>query len=116
MVDLKSWLTDQKLTVRVFALALKAPLKTAQDRVYRGAKPSAENRGRLTDFISSRYAHHWLIEAANGHVSRGLCKLSKDVQEFENSTYTGKLLGDNGLRLADGPSFDHRPDLGLGHF
>lgn len=86
MMDLKSWLGEQSLSVREFAQELEVPLKTAQDWVYRGVAPSAENRNRLTGFISSRCAHHWVIDAANGHTSRGVCKLCQEVREFENST------------------------------
>ena len=42
-MDLKTWLDDQGLTVRVLAQELAVPLKTAQDWVYRGAVPSAAN-------------------------------------------------------------------------
>ena len=86
MMDLKSWLGEQSISVREFALELEVPLKTAQDWVYRGVAPSAENRNRLTGFISSRCAHHWVIDAANGHFSRGVCQLCNEMREFENST------------------------------
>ena len=29
--------------------------------------------------------HHWVIEAANGPVSRGICKLCQLVREFKNT-------------------------------
>jgi hypothetical protein len=29
--------------------------------------------------------HYWIIEAANGHTSQGVCRLCQQVQEFENS-------------------------------
>jgi len=88
MTNLKSWLSDQGLTVRAFAQELEVPLKTAQDWVYRGVAPSVENRDRLTGYIASRCTHHWVIEAANGHTSRGVCKSCQKVREFENSTDT----------------------------
>ena len=86
-MDLKLWLRDQGLSVREFALELEVPLKTAQDWVYRGVDPSVENRNRLVGYISSRCTHHWVIDAANGHTSRGVCKRCDEVGEFENSTY-----------------------------
>ena len=86
MMDLKSWLGEQSLSVREFAEEIDVPLKTAQDWVYRGVAPSAENQDRLTGFIYSRCAHHWVIDAANGHTSRGVCKRCGQVREFENST------------------------------
>ncbi len=87
MLGLKSWLHEQGLTVRDFASELEVPLKTAQDWVYRDVAPSVENRNRIIGYISSRCRHHWVIEAANGHTSRGVCKLCQEVREFENSTY-----------------------------
>ena len=86
-MDLKLWLSDQGLSVREFALELDVPLKTAQDWVYRGVAPSVENRNKIVDYISSSCRHHWVIEAANGHTSRGVCKRCDEVGEFENSTY-----------------------------
>jgi hypothetical protein len=29
--------------------------------------------------------HHWVIEPANGPVSRGVCKLCQEVRDFGNS-------------------------------
>ena len=29
--------------------------------------------------------HHWIIDSANGPVSRGVCKLCQQVREFNNS-------------------------------
>ena len=79
MMDLKVWLGEQSLSVREFAQEIDVPLKTAQDWVYRGVAPSAENQDRLTGFIYSRCAHHWVIDAANGHTSRGVCKRCEQV-------------------------------------
>ena len=86
MMDLKVRLGEQSLSVREFAQEIDVPLKTAQDWVYRGVAPSAENQDRLTGFIYSRCAHHWVIDAANGHTSRGVCKRCEQVRDFENST------------------------------
>ena len=86
-MDLRTWLADQGLSVREFALELGVPLKTAQDWVYRGVAPSAENQVRLSAYISANCAHHWVIEAANGHTSTGVCRRCQEVREFENSTY-----------------------------
>ena len=85
-MELRTWLTDQGLSVREFALELEVPLNTAQDWVYRDVAPSVKNRNRLIGYISSRCRHHWVIEAANGHTSRGVCKRCDEVGEFENST------------------------------
>lgn len=32
--------------------------------------------------------HHWVIEPANGRVSRGECRNCHEVRSFENSTYS----------------------------
>ena len=80
--DLKSWLSEQGLTVRELAAQLDVPLKTVQDWVYRRVQPSAANTVRLEDFMC---AHHWVIDAADGHLSRGVCKLCHAAREFENS-------------------------------
>ena len=85
MMDLKTWLREQELTVRELALQLEVPLKTAQDWVYRGVAPSAENRERLTDYISSRCAHHWVIAAPNGPTSEGVCQRCGEQRDFQNS-------------------------------
>ena len=37
--------------------------------------------------------HYWLIEAASGPVSRGICKLCQLVREFKN-TVVGNKWGD----------------------
>ena len=34
--------------------------------------------------------HHWQIEAANGPVSRGVCKLCQLVREFKNTVGVDK--------------------------
>lgn len=30
-------------------------------------------------------SHHWVIDSANGPISRGVCRLCQEVREFENS-------------------------------
>ncbi len=82
MIDLMLWLRQQDLSVRELAAGLELPLKTVEDWVYRGATPSPANRVRLEDFLCT---HHWVIDAANGHLSRGVCKLCHTAREFENS-------------------------------
>ncbi|MCH8297923.1 MAG: helix-turn-helix transcriptional regulator [Chloroflexi bacterium] len=85
MVDLKTWLREQGLTVRDFALELGVPVKTVQDWVYRGVEPSAENRDILADYVTSRCAHHWIIAVPNGPMSDGVCQRCGDHREFQNS-------------------------------
>lgn len=31
-----------------------------------------------------RCAHHWIIEPANGPVSRGVCQTCKEIKDFKN--------------------------------
>ena len=85
MIGLKTWLGEQGLTVRDFALEFKVPLKTAQDWMYRGVAPSPENRDRLTDYIFSRCAHYWIIAAPDGPISDGVCQRSGHQKQFHNS-------------------------------
>ena len=56
MMDLKTWLGGQPLTVREFALDLDVPLKTAQDWVYRGVVPSVENQEKLMEYVHAHCA------------------------------------------------------------
>ena len=70
MIELKSWLEDQGLTVRELAQELDVPLKTAQEWVYRGKAPSAGNQDRLTQDVTATCAHHWVIEASNGPLAK----------------------------------------------
>ncbi len=84
-MDLRFWLRQQGLSVRELAAGLGLPPKTVEDWVYRGAMPSPANRVRLEDFMRLMCTHHWVIETANGPVSRGVCNLCHAVQEFENS-------------------------------
>ena len=82
---LKTWLEEQGLTVREFAEEFEVPLKTAQDWAYRAVSPSAENRDRLTNFIISRCAHHWVIAVPNGPISDGVCQRCGHQKQFQNS-------------------------------
>ena len=90
MIDLMLWLRQQGLSVRELAAGLELPLKTVEDWVYRGAMPSPANRVSLEDFVRLMCAHHWVIDAANGPVSRGVCKLCHEVREFGNSIYVSR--------------------------
>ena len=74
MLNLRFWLRDQGLSVRELASNLDVPLPTVEDWAYRGAAPSEHNAELLHDFISATCAHHWVIEAANGPVSEGVCQ------------------------------------------
>jgi len=85
MIDLMLWLRQQGLSVRELAAGLELSLKTVEDWVYRGAMPSPANRVSLEDFVRQMCAHHWVIDTANGHLSRGVCKRCQQVREFENS-------------------------------
>ena len=33
----------------------------------------------------SQCRHHWIIETANGPVSRGMCRICQETREFRNS-------------------------------
>ena len=82
MIDLNIWLRQQGLSVRELAAGLELPLRTVENWVYQGARPSAAHRVRLEDFMCT---HHWVIDAADGHLSSGVCKLCHAAREFENS-------------------------------
>ena len=84
-MDLKTWLGGQSLTVREFALDLTVPLKTAEEWVYRGVVPSAENQEKLTEYIHAHCAHYWVIAVPNGPISKGVCQRCGHVREFQNS-------------------------------
>lgn len=85
MVDLKSWLREQGLSVREFAARSDLPRKTVEDWVYRGAMPSQHNNERLNEFIGAECTHHWVIESAHGPLSRGMCQRRGEQREFKNS-------------------------------
>ncbi len=85
-MDLRFWLRQQGLSVRELAAGLELPLKTVEDWVYRGVQPSPANRASLENFmLRLMCTHHWVIDTANGPVSRGVCKLCQEVREFGNS-------------------------------
>jgi len=87
MIELMLWLRQQDLSVRELAAGLGLPLKTVQDWAYRGVLPSPANGVILEEFVRLMCAHHWVIETANGPVSRGVCKLCQAVREFGNSIH-----------------------------
>ena len=84
-MDLRFWLRQQGLSVRELAAGLGLPAMTVEDWVYRGVMPSPANRVSLDDFMQLMCTHYWVIDAANGPMSRGVCKLCGQVREFENS-------------------------------
>ena len=43
-----------------------------------------------TNMATQECPHHWIIEAADGPVSRGICKLCKLVREFKNTVVVEK--------------------------
>ena len=88
MIELKSWLDGQGLTVGDLAQELDVPLKTVQGWVDGGAAPSMENQDRLTEYILATCAHHWVIEASNGPLSGGVCRKCGQSREFQNSVDT----------------------------
>ncbi len=71
------------MSVRELAAEMGVPLKTVQDWVYRGVAPSPSNQRKLDEFLPC--PHYWVIDAANGHTSRGVCRHCNEVREFENS-------------------------------
>ena len=85
MLNLRFWLDQQGLSVRELANDLDVP-PTVEDWVYRGAAPSQHNAEILNDFISATCAHHWVIEAANGPMSEGVCQGCGEASGFRNST------------------------------
>ena len=85
MVDLKLWLSAQRLTVRAFALDIDVPLKTAEDWVYRGVVPSTNNQDKITEYVHAHCAHYWVIAVPNGPISEGVCQRCGHVREFQNS-------------------------------
>ena len=83
MMNLRLRLRQRGITVKGLAAELGVPLKTVQDWVYRGVAPSPSNQRKLDEFMAC--THHWVIDAANGHTSRGVCQVCNEVREFENS-------------------------------
>ena len=84
--NIRTWLREQGFSVRHLAQELGLPITTVEDWVYRGATPSPPNQEKLNAF-GYGCTHHWVIEAANGHTSRGVCQLCNEMREFENSSY-----------------------------
>jgi len=82
MLNLKFWLHEQGLGVRGLASQLHVPRKTVEDWVYRGAVPSPVNMVRLNNIMCT---HHWVIEAAHGPLSEGVCQHCGGKREFKNS-------------------------------
>jgi len=82
MVDLKSWLGEQGLSVRELAVQLDLPRKTVEDWVYRGVVPSPANMLRLSNIMCT---HHWVIDRPNGPLSEGVCQRCGEKREFRNS-------------------------------
>ena len=85
MLNLRFWLRDQGLSVRELAGNLDVPVPTVEDWVYRGTTPSQRNAEMLSDFISATCTHHWVIEAANGPLSEGVCQRCGEERGFKNS-------------------------------
>ena len=85
-MNLRLLLQQQGLSVRQLASELEVPLKTVQDWVYRGVVPSPANQEKLDEVVSC--THHWIIDTPDGPVSKGRCKLCRQVREFSNSVET----------------------------
>ena len=96
MLDLKTWLEGQPLTVRQLALDLAVPLKTAEEWVYRGVVPSSENQNKLAEYVHAHCAHYWVIAVPNGPISKGVCQRCGHVREFQNSAEYTPMLTKNG--------------------
>jgi len=88
MMDLKLWLGAQGLTVRELALQLEEPLKTAQEWAYRGVSPSGPNQDKLTEYVASHCAHHWVIPRSNGPESEGVpgVQWKQDVRNLRRAS------------------------------
>ena len=80
---LKTWLLDQRLSVRQLADGLNLPLKTVQGWVYGRYMPSPENQEKLDAFIAC--THHWAIDRPAGPISKGVCKKCGETRQFSNS-------------------------------
>ena len=91
MVDLKSWLAVNGFTVCDLAFELDVPLNTARDWVDRGVGPSTAHQEKLTEYLQTHCAHHWVIDVPSGPISEGTCQRCAQVREFNNSAeYTRK--------------------------
>ena len=87
MLDLKTWLSDQGISVTELARLIGTPRTTVKDWVYKGAVPKAENLDTLNNFIAAICAHHWVIEPSNGPESEGECQRCGERRDFSNSFY-----------------------------
>ncbi len=85
-MNVKLLLQQQGLSVRQLAAELEVPLKTVQDWVYRGVAPSPANQEKLDEVVDCM--HHWVIERANGPISKGTCRVCGEEREFNNSVET----------------------------
>ncbi len=85
MMDLRSWLREQGLSVKELAALLEVPRQTVGDWVYKGAMPKDHNLETLNNFVSAHCAHHWLIDRPNGPTSEGVCQRCGERREFTNS-------------------------------
>ncbi len=85
MMDLKTWLREQGLSVKELAALLEVPRQTVGDWVYKGAVPKDHNLESLNTFISATCAHHWLIDRPAGPTSEGVCRRCGEKREFANS-------------------------------
>ena len=85
MLNLKTWLREQELSVRELAGLLELPPTTVEDWVYRGAVPKAQNLDTLNNFIAAVCSHHWVIEPSNGPESEGECLRCGERRDFSNS-------------------------------
>ena len=88
MFELKTWLSDQGLTVTELARLIGTPRTTVEDWVYKGAVPKAENLDTLNNFIAAVCPHHWVIERSNGPESEGVCQRCWERRDFSNSVDT----------------------------
>ena len=86
MMDLRSWLREQGLSVKELASLLEVPRQTVGDWVYKGAVPKDHNLETLNNFVSATCAHHWVIAAPNGPTSEGVCQRCGERREFANSS------------------------------
>ena len=42
-----------------------------------------ENQGKISDYVVSHCAHHWVIAVPNGPISEGVCQRCGDHREFQ---------------------------------
>lgn len=85
MLNLRFWLREQGLSVRELASMLDVPLPTVEDWVYRGAVPIPRMMATLSEFVRTQCTHHWVIEAASGPLSEGVCQRCGEERGFRNS-------------------------------